>query len=172
MWQEAKIEKLWWDIWLHQIINYFHNAVNYPLLCASGILLSSTATNHTAVQEHKNLSTNCLTKWLQSAERFVKTSTRSADPKFHRLGLRNVKFCYRVAKNQRLDCLLTRWIYAVSWGTALQARRSRVDNPFCRTLVLGSTQPLTEISTRNISWGIKAADAWGWQSYHLHVPIV
>jgi hypothetical protein len=27
------------------------------------------------------------------------------------------------------------------------------------TMALGLTQPLTEISTRNISWGIKAADA-------------
>jgi hypothetical protein len=27
-----------------------------------------------------------------------------------------------------------------------------VDNPFGRTMTLGSTQPLTEISTRNISW--------------------
>jgi len=41
-----------------------------------------------------------------------------------------------------------------------------------RTTALGSTQPLTETSTRNISWGIKAAGAYGWQIYHLHVPIV
>jgi len=26
-------------------------------------------------------------------------------------------------------------------------------NPSCRTMVLGSTQPLTEMSTRNVSWG-------------------
>jgi len=26
-----------------------------------------------------------------------------------------------------------------------------------RTIALGSTQPLTEMSTRNISWGVKAA---------------
>ena len=26
-------------------------------------------------------------------------------------------------------------------------------NPSCRTMALGSTQPLTEMSTRNISWG-------------------
>jgi hypothetical protein len=26
-------------------------------------------------------------------------------------------------------------------------------NPFCRTMAVGSTQPLTEMSTRNISWG-------------------
>jgi len=28
-------------------------------------------------------------------------------------------------------------------------------NPPCRTMTLGSTQPLTEISNRNISWGVK-----------------
>jgi hypothetical protein len=30
-------------------------------------------------------------------------------------------------------------------------------NPSDRTMVLGSTQPLTEMSTRRISWGKKAA---------------
>jgi len=29
-------------------------------------------------------------------------------------------------------------------------------NPFDRTMALGSTQPLTEMSTRSISWGVKA----------------
>jgi hypothetical protein len=28
-----------------------------------------------------------------------------------------------------------------------------LDTPFCRTTALGSTQPLTKISTRNTSWG-------------------
>ena len=28
------------------------------------------------------------------------------------------------------------------------------------------------VSNRNISWWVKAAGAWGWQRYHLHVPIV
>jgi hypothetical protein len=32
-------------------------------------------------------------------------------------------------------------------------------NPSDRTMALGSTQPLTEMSTRSISWGVKAADA-------------
>ena len=56
----------------------------------------------------------------------------------------------------------------------LQAGRSRVrfpmvsweffiDNPSDRTMALGSTQPLKEMSTRNISWGgggeVKAAGA-------------
>jgi len=39
-------------------------------------------------------------------------------------------------------------------------------------MALGLTQPLTEMSARNISWGAKAAGAYGWQPYHLHVPNV
>ena len=42
------------------------------------------------------------------------------------------------------------------------------NNPPGRTM----TESLTEMSTRNISWGVKAAGAWGWQPYHLHVPTV
>jgi hypothetical protein len=34
------------------------------------------------------------------------------------------------------------------------------------------TQHLTEMSTRNISWGVKAAAALVQQPYHLHVPVV
>jgi len=60
---------------------------------------------------------------------------------------------------------------AVGCGTALQAGRSRVwfpvlsleifhwRNPFGLTMALGSTPPVTEISTRTISWGIKAPGA-------------
>ena len=33
-------------------------------------------------------------------------------------------------------------------------------NPSGRKMALGSTQFLTEMSTRNISWGVKAAGAW------------
>jgi len=49
---------------------------------------------------------------------------------------------------------------------------SQRHTPSGSTLTLGLTQPLTEMSTRNISWGVKAAGAYGWQPYHLHVPIV
>jgi len=54
---------------------------------------------------------------------------------------------------------------AVGWGTALQVGRSRVRIPMVSVeifidiilpaalLVQGSTQPLTEMSIRNISWG-------------------
>ena len=37
------------------------------------------------------------------------------------------------------------------------------------TMALGLTQPLTEMSTRNISWGVNAV---GWQPYQLRVPTV
>jgi hypothetical protein len=72
---------------------------------------------------------------------------------------------------------------AVGWGTALQTGRSRLQfpmvpldffywhNPVGRTMALGSTQPLTEMSARSISCGVKAAGAYG-RPYRLHVPIV
>jgi hypothetical protein len=34
-------------------------------------------------------------------------------------------------------------------------------NPFVRTTALGSTQPLTETSTRNLSWGVNTASVYG-----------
>jgi hypothetical protein len=48
-------------------------------------------------------------------------------------------------------------------------------NTSSHTLSLGSTQPLTEMSTRYISCGgggVKAAGAESWQPYQLHMPIV
>jgi predicted membrane-bound spermidine synthase len=41
-----------------------------------------------------------------------------------------------------------------------------------RNVTLGSTQLLIEMSTKNISWVVKAAGAKGWQPYHVHVPTV
>jgi hypothetical protein len=38
-------------------------------------------------------------------------------------------------------------------------------------MALGLTQPLTEMSTRNIFWGMEAG-AYGWQPHHLRVPNV
>jgi len=46
------------------------------------------------------------------------------------------------------------------------------DNPSGRTMALGSTQPVTEMSTTNISCGVKAVGAYGWQPYRLHVLTV
>ena len=42
-------------------------------------------------------------------------------------------------------------------------RISHCLNPSGRTMTLGSTQPLTEMSTRNPSWVVKAVGAWGSQ---------
>jgi len=39
-------------------------------------------------------------------------------------------------------------------------------------VALGLAQPVTEMNTRNISWGAKAAGAWSWQHCHLQVPTV
>ena len=52
------------------------------------------------------------------------------------------------------------WFYVLSlyiwlWGTAVAESRGRWFDPsWCNfSLALGSTDPLTEMSTRNISWG-------------------
>jgi len=50
---------------------------------------------------------------------------------------------------------------AAGFSTALQAGRSRVRFPFGRATALGLTQPLTEMSTTNISWGSKGGRCVG-----------
>ena len=45
-------------------------------------------------------------------------------------------------------------------------------SPSGRTMALGLTQPLTEMSTRNISYEVKASGVYRWQPNHLHVPTV
>jgi hypothetical protein len=45
-------------------------------------------------------------------------------------------------------------------------------NPSGRSMILRSTQPVREMSTRNISRVVKAAAAWRWQPYHLNVPLI
>jgi hypothetical protein len=68
--------------------------------------------------------------------------------------------------------------------TALQAGRSRVRFPIMlleyftdiilagRTMALGSTQPLTEMSARGIFWRVKAVGVYSWQPYHLSLQII
>ena len=43
-------------------------------------------------------------------------------------------------------------------------------NPSGCTMALVLTWPQTEMRTRNISWRVKAACAYGWQPYHFHEP--
>ena len=47
----------------------------------------------------------------------------------------------------------------------------RWPNPSGRPMALGSTQPLTEMSTRDFAWRVMAAGAYGYP-YHLHMLIV
>ena len=39
-------------------------------------------------------------------------------------------------------------------------------------MALGSTLPLTEICTRNISLGVNKAYSYGWQTYHFHLLVI
>jgi hypothetical protein len=84
---------------------------------------------------------------------------------------RSLSKFYRLSKNIYVMShfhLLTLWKgvrgSVVGWGTTLQAGRSRdripdevnffnLPNPSTHTMALGSTQPLTEMSTRNIPGG-------------------
>jgi hypothetical protein len=59
-------------------------------------------------------------------------------------------------------------VYSINWGKREVAGSIpngvigiiQWHNPSGRSKVLGSTQPLTEMSTRNISWWVKAACAY------------
>jgi hypothetical protein len=48
-------------------------------------------------------------------------------------------------------------------------------NPSGRTMALGLTQPLIEINTKNISWGLKVAGTYGstsWNPQGLSRPLM
>jgi hypothetical protein len=72
---------------------------------------------------------------------------------------------------------------AVVWDIALKTEGRGFDSRWCywifhwhnppgSIISLGSTQRLTEMNTRNISLGVMAAGAKGWEHYHLRVPTV
>jgi hypothetical protein len=46
-------------------------------------------------------------------------------------------------------------------GRGFDSRWFLCHNPSSRTMALGLTQPLTKMSTRNTSWGVKVAGAEG-----------
>ena len=43
--------------------------------------------------------------------------------------------------------------------------------PSGRTVALGLTQPLSEMSTSVVSWGVNAGGAWGRQPCYIHMPM-
>jgi hypothetical protein len=84
-----------------------------------------------------------------------------------------------------LNCIVTNCTnytaYAFSCATGWKVAGSIPDgvlgiiywhHPSDRTWAPGSTQPLTEMSIKNIFWRVKMTGAWGWQPYHLHMPTV
>jgi hypothetical protein len=68
------------------------------------------------------------------------------------------------ATSRKFACLITAGIFGIFLSP----------NPSGRTIALGSTHSLTEMSTSDLPGkeGVKMAGAQGWQSYHLYVLIV
>ena len=88
-------------------------------------------------------------------------------------GVRGMKFmgkhrgCNTDSRIRILKTNVNLMHFVCGWGTALQSGRSRGCFPMVPLEVfmqiippaMGSTQPLTEMSTGNISWGVKSAGA-------------
>jgi hypothetical protein len=74
-------------------------------------------------------------------------------------------------QERNLKHCTTSWKVAVSISDGVIGIFHRY-NRSGHNMDLGSTQPMAEMSTRNILWRVKATGAKGWQPYHLHVPIV
>ena len=94
--------------------------------------------------------------------------------------IRSSEFVHRLIFNTALLFGVTRWRSCLRHcATRWKVARSI---PNCvigifhwhilsgRTMTLVSTEPLTEMSTSNISWGITAAGMYDWQPYHIYVP--
>ena len=64
------------------------------------------------------------------------------------------------SEGRRFDSRWLHWIFSLT------------PSGIGRTMTVDPTRPLTEMSTRDISGGIKTAGAKGWQPYYLHSPIV
>ena len=63
------------------------------------------------------------------------------------------------------------FVFFLSYCRQIPINYLKVDpHPFL--LAQGSIQPLTEISTRNISWMVRATGGYDKESHHFHVPIV
>ena len=82
--------------------------------------------------------------------------------------INNISVC-RMGEDQRGHCATSRKVVGSIPDGVIGIFHWH--NPSCRNTALGSTQSLTEMSTRIISWEPKAAGAWSWQLYHLHVTI-
>jgi hypothetical protein len=148
-------------------------------------LTEGTQSNY--IQHHQHSSYKCRMKntraWVSGGNKKVATcSKKVSDQESCLKGAKRLtysgcsEFIYRPTYYLDRDG-------AVCWGTA--TRRKVADssphdvngifhwhNPSGRTMALETIQPPAEMSTRNITWGVKAVGALGWQSYHFPVPIV
>jgi hypothetical protein len=71
--------------------------------------------------------------------------------------------------SSNFPALTERMEYSTYCGISWKVVGSIPERAFWDSLwPLGSTQPLTEMNTRGISWEVKAAGAYGWQPYHFH----
>ena len=68
-----------------------------------------------------------------------------------------IVFQFTFPMNEHLPLCTSNLINTIS---RYDATHIALMNSVCST-ALGSTQPLIEMSTRNISWGVKAAGAYG-----------
>jgi len=93
--------------------------------------------------------------------------------------MRSSEFAHWLIFKEALLFGVTRWRSCLRhWATSWKVAGSIADGvigifywhePSGRTMTLVSSEPLTEMSTRNISWGVKAAGGYDWQPYHLYV---
>jgi hypothetical protein len=143
-----------------QMIMYFYARSNQT--CSERVCVARTSRWYCNGQDHPGLGIE-ITSWhARKGRRYVdhETKQQHSAPFHTRLYcvIKIRKVLYRTGVRGGV----------VGWGTALQAGRFpgpipdgvvgifHCHNPSGHTMVLGSTQPLTEMSTRNISWGLKA----------------
>jgi hypothetical protein len=109
--------------------------------------------------------------WLvcTGAENFARTGIRyperpARSESFYRLSYPDPPFKFKKNNNNQSGVAVTQLVEALRYkpevaGSIPDGVTGIFHNRFGRTMALGSTQPPTEISTRNISWGVKAAGA-------------
>jgi len=88
--------------------------------------------------------------------------------KLKTINRRNRKVYFQQQHSLLLGYAVAQLVEALRYKAVGRGFKTRwCHNPSSRTMALGLTQPLTEMSTRNISWGVKTA-----LPSHLHIPKV
>ena len=101
------------------------------------------------------------------------TRRREAFPKFCHLITNLYGVIGQNTKSSKIFQQIVISLVMLSRSAVFQILTFRQYTSYClnNTKVAGSIQPLTEMNTRNISWVVKAAGAYGWPC-HLHVRTV